>query len=154
LLLVVDDEATLLDVARLVLTKAGYRVHTATNGAEAVALYAQQPQGIHAVLMDMMMPVMGGAQTIQALRRLNPAVKVIAFSGLDAVAESDRAAAASAQAFLSKPYPIGDLLATVRSVLDAGLPRTDEKGQQGDGRKPEPGKGAPEVFEASTPRVS
>ena len=69
-----DDEAVLLQMAKLVLTRAGYQVLTAFNGAEAVALYARQPQAIQAVLMDMMMPVMDGAQTIQALRRLNPAV--------------------------------------------------------------------------------
>jgi PAS domain S-box-containing protein len=118
LLLVVDDEAALLQVARLALTKAGYRVVTATNGAEAVALYAQQPQAIQAVLMDMMMPVMGGAQTIQALRRLNPVVKVIAFSGLFTAAGGQRASVAGVQAVLPKPYTVRDLLTTVRAVLD------------------------------------
>jgi PAS domain S-box-containing protein len=119
LLLVVDDEDALVDIATLVLTKAGYRVLTAPNGAEAVALYAQQPQAIQAVLMDMHMPVMDGAQTIQELRRLSPAVKIIAFSGLAPVAASDQAMAGT-QAMLAKPYTVRDLLATVRSVLDAG----------------------------------
>jgi PAS domain S-box-containing protein len=120
LLLVVDDEAALLNIARLTLTKAGYCVLTATNGAEAVALYTQQSQAIQAVLMDMMMPVMSGAQTIHALRRLNPAVKVIAFSGLFANTTSDQANTPAVQAVLPKPYTVQALLATVRSVLDAG----------------------------------
>src|SRR5262249_26697395 len=117
LLLVVDDEAALLHVARLVLTEAGYQVLTAPNGAEAVALYSQQAQAIQAVLMDMMMPVMSGAQTVQALRRLNPAVKVIAFSGLYTGAATDQAVVTAVQAVLPKPYTIPALLATVRSVL-------------------------------------
>jgi PAS domain S-box-containing protein len=121
LLLVVDDEAVLLNVARLVLTKAGYRVLTASNGAEAVALYTQQGQSIQAVLMDMMMPVMGGAQTIVALRRLDPAAKIIAFSGLYTGAPADQALVAGAQALLPKPYTVPVLLATVRTVLD-GVP--------------------------------
>jgi CheY-like chemotaxis protein len=140
LLLVVDDEAMLLDIAKLVLTKAGYRVLTASNGAEAVALYAQQSQSIHAVLMDMNMPVMGGLQTIQELRRLNPAVKIIAFSGLFNVAASDQVVVADVQAVLPKPYRARDLLTTLRSVLDA---RPDKPAQNGDSRNLEAGKGAP-----------
>jgi CheY-like chemotaxis protein len=128
LLLVVDDEVLLLQMTKLVLTKAGYRVLTAANGAEAVALYTQQPQPIQAVLLDMIMPVLGGGQTIPALRRLNPAVKVIAFSGLYAGAATDPAVVAGAQAVLPKPYAIPALLATVRSVLDAGsAPRGDSR---------------------------
>jgi CheY-like chemotaxis protein len=138
LLLVVDDEAALLHMTRLVLTKGGYRVVSAANGAEAVALYTQQSQAIQAVLTDMMMPVMSGAQTIQALRRLNPAVKVIAFSGLytgaTTGATADQAVAPAVQAVLPKPYTIPDLLATVRSVLDTGPARPGE---------PQPGKEAP-----------
>jgi CheY-like chemotaxis protein len=126
LLLVVDDEAPLLDIARLALTQAGYRVLCASNGAEAVALYAQQPQSIQAILTDMMMPVMGGAQTIQALRRLNPAVKIIVLSGLYtgkvAGATGDHMIAADVQAVLPKPYTVEELLATVRSVLDTERP--------------------------------
>jgi PAS domain S-box-containing protein len=131
-LLVVDDEPALLNIAKLVLTKAGYRVLTASNGVEAVPLYAQQPQSIQAVLMDMIMPDMDGAQTIKALRGLNPTVKVIGFSGLYSIAASDQAVVADVQAVLPKPYTVRDLLATVRSVLDAGPPGTDEKTQHGD----------------------
>jgi CheY-like chemotaxis protein len=123
----VDDEAALLHIARLALTKAGYRVLTVSSGAEAVALYAQQTQAIQAVVLDLMMPVMGGAQTIQALRRLNPAVKVIALSGLPTAAAGGQRDVADVQAVLPKPYTVRNLLATVRSVLDAGLAVTDTK---------------------------
>jgi two-component system cell cycle sensor histidine kinase/response regulator CckA len=124
LLLVVDDEATMLHIARLVLTGAGYRVLTAANGAEAVAVYTQQPEAIHAVLMDMMMPILGGAPTIEALRRLNPAVKVIAFTGVYTMAAGGPTVAADVQAVLPKPFNVRDLLATVRSVLDVGPAET------------------------------
>jgi PAS domain S-box-containing protein len=123
LLLVVDDEAVLLQMTRLVLTKAGYRVLTAANGAEAVAVYSQQSEAIQLVLLDMIMPVMGGMQAIQALRRLNPAVKVIAFSGLYAGAANDEGVVAGAQAVLPKPYAVSALLTAVRSLLDAGAAR-------------------------------
>jgi PAS domain S-box-containing protein len=143
LLLVVDDEAAILHIAKLVLTKAGYRVLTAANGAEAVALYAQQPQAIQAVLMDMIMPVMGGARTIQELRRLNPAAKVIAFSGLYSAAARDKATVPDVQAVLPKPYTVEDLVAAVASVLGAGPPGTDAKARHGDSQEPAPRMGKP-----------
>jgi PAS domain S-box-containing protein len=120
LLLVVDDEPSLLRMAEPVLKKAGYRVLTATNGAEAVAQFTRQPPAIQAVLLDMTMPVMGGAQTIGALRRLNPAVNVLAVSGLYAGGAGEQAVGAGAQAVLPKPYAVRDLLAAVRSLLDSG----------------------------------
>jgi two-component system, cell cycle sensor histidine kinase and response regulator CckA len=143
LLLIVDDEAAHLHIASLVLTQAGYRVLTASNGAEALTLYAEQPQGIHAVLMDMIMPVMGGAQAIQALRRLNPAVKIIAFTGLYTVGATGQAVVADVQAVLPKPYTVRNLLATVRSVLDARLAATEDVRQRGDALQPESGRAAP-----------
>jgi CheY-like chemotaxis protein len=126
LLLVVEDDPSLLLMARVALTKAGYRVATATNGAEALDVYAQQPQAIRAVLTDMMMPVMAGGPTIEALRQVNPAVKVITFSGLFTGAATDRTAVPGVQAVLPKPYSVRDLLTTVRGVLDAGPDRTNE----------------------------
>ncbi len=120
LLLLVDDDVALLNMAKVALTKVGgYRLLTAANGEEAVTLYAQQRHAIQAVLLDMLMPVMDGAKTIQALRRLNPDVRVIAFSGLYTGTAADRAGVPGVRATLPKPYTIPALLQTVRSVLDA-----------------------------------
>jgi len=81
--LVVDDEFSIRDITQQTLETFGYRVITANDGAEAVALYAQQVSEIALVLTDMMMPVMDGAATIQVLLRINPAVRIIAASGID-----------------------------------------------------------------------
>jgi nitrogen-specific signal transduction histidine kinase/CheY-like chemotaxis protein len=118
-LLVVDDEAALLHIARLTLTAAGYQVLTAGQGAEALALYAQRPGEIGAVLTDLMMPVLDGAATVRGLERLNPAVRVIVVSGLLTGEEAARAGGPAVKAFLPKPYTAEALLATVRSVLDS-----------------------------------
>jgi two-component system, cell cycle sensor histidine kinase and response regulator CckA len=119
LVLVVDDETALLHIAKLTLTAAGYHVLTAQDGGEAVALYAQRPQDIRAVLADLMMPVMDGAATVQALQRLNPAVRVIVFSGLLNGEETAQGLGTAVKAFLPKPYTVEALLSTVRSVLDS-----------------------------------
>jgi PAS domain S-box-containing protein len=119
LILVIDDEAAMLQIAKLTLTTAGYQVLTAQNGAEGVTLFAQQPWDVQLVLTDLVMPVMQGAAVIQALQRLNPTVRIIATSGLGAGAETGQAIVAGVKGFLPKPYTIEALLATVRSVLES-----------------------------------
>ena len=72
LILVVDDEAPLLEVANRTLEENGYKVLTARDGTEALALYAENKKEINAVLMDMMMPYLDGPATIRALQKLDP----------------------------------------------------------------------------------
>ena len=117
-ILVVDDEASVLTVTRQTLNAFGYRVITAADGAEAVALYAQNRNDINLVLTDMMMPVMDGPATIRALMRINPAARIIAASGLHANASLAKASGVGVKHFLIKPYTAGTLLKTLRLVLD------------------------------------
>jgi PAS domain S-box-containing protein len=119
LLLVVDDDPSLMHLAKVALTTAGYRVLTAKDGATAVGLYAKQTKEIRLVLTDLMMPVMEGAPTIQALRRLNPNVRIVVCSGLAGESEAAHSTALGAKAFLPKPYTVQALLTTVRDVLEA-----------------------------------
>jgi CheY-like chemotaxis protein len=129
LVLVVDDEFSIRDITQQTLAAFGYRVLTASEGAEAVELYAKHARDIAVVVTDMMMPVMGGVATIQALMRLNPSIKIIAASGLSASADVNRddnakAAKAGVKHFLPKPYSAQTLVQMVRDVLDeppAGL---------------------------------
>jgi two-component system cell cycle sensor histidine kinase/response regulator CckA len=117
-ILVVDDEAAIREIARQTLEDHGYRVLTANDGAEAVALYAEHKDEIKAVLTDTMMPYMDGPATIRALHRLNPQVKVIATSGLDANGGLVESATAGVKAFLSKPFTAEKLLLTLAEVLN------------------------------------
>ncbi len=127
LILVVDDEFSIRHITQQTLEAFGYRVITAGDGAEAVALYAQQAQQIAVVLTDMMMPVMDGAATIHVLMRINPSIKIIAVSGIDAGDNVARATQAGAQRFLLKPYTAETLLKVVREVLDQQDPTTGGK---------------------------
>jgi PAS domain S-box-containing protein len=116
LILVVDDEDQIRDITSSTLEKNGYRVLTASNGMEAIALYEQNRGEIKLVLMDMMMPVMDGLTGTQKLRKMNPELKIIAASGLT---EKDKLtkAAGTMNAFLLKPYTIEKLLRTIHEVL-------------------------------------
>jgi PAS domain S-box-containing protein len=118
LVLVVDDEPSIRDITRQTLEAFGYRVVTAGDGAEALALYTQHASEIALVLTDMMMPVMDGAATIQVLMRINPAIKIIAASGINSGDNITRASKAGVKHFLSKPYTAETLLKLCRDVLD------------------------------------
>jgi len=115
--LVVDDEAGIRKIAKRVLEAFGYRVLLASDGAEAIALYGQHQADIAVVLTDMMMPLMDGAATIQALVRLNPQVRIISASGLATDAQAAGAAAERVMAFLPKPYTAEELLGAIRAAL-------------------------------------
>ncbi|WP_019502337.1 PAS domain-containing sensor histidine kinase [Pseudanabaena sp. PCC 6802] len=81
-ILIVDDENAILQSAQVILEAYNYRVITASRGADAIEIYRDRQDEIHAVLMDMMMPEMDGINAIQALQAINPHVKIVATSGL------------------------------------------------------------------------
>lgn len=118
LILVIDDEATICEIAKGTLETYGYRAITASDGTEAVALYAQHKDEIKAVLTDMMMPYMDGPATIRALQKMNPQVKIIASSGLTDNSRATEAASAGVKIFLPKPYTADQLLNTLAELLN------------------------------------
>ena len=121
LVLVVDDEKAIRVVAQRTLEHFGYRVLTAVNGAEAVAVYRQEQDKIAAILIDMAMPVMDGPAAITVLRSINPQVKIISASGLDTVGGAHGTTGAGGRVFIPKPYTTEVLLQTLHRVLSADL---------------------------------
>lgn len=121
LILVVDDEETIRDITKTSLESHNYKAITASDGIEAIALYAEYQEKISVVLTDMVMPSMDGLTTIRTLQKINPQVKIIAVSGL---ATSDKVNAAhniGIQAFLPKPYTAKQLLQTISTVKSEKL---------------------------------
>ncbi len=127
MIMVVDDEMPVLVITQQTLEVFGYRVVTASDGAQAVSLYAQHAQEIALVLTDLMMPVMDGPMLIAALRRINPGVRVIAATGLKTSDLVKRAAALGVERFLNKPYSAETLLQAVQQEL-AAMPRESPPG--------------------------
>lgn len=116
--LLVDDEPPIRQVAQRTLERTGYHVLSAADGKEAMAIYAERGHEIDLVLTDMSMPVMDGPALIAALRRVNPHVRIIASSGLS-TAEGVGQDAGGVVPFLPKPYTADTMLRTVRDALDA-----------------------------------
>ena len=118
LVLLVDDELAIREITGATLETYGYRVITANDGAEAIALYAQHRNEIAVVVTDMMMPFMDGQATIRALQKLNPEVKVIAVSGLMQNHKSEELITNGGKIiFLHKPYTTEKLLKSLREML-------------------------------------
>lgn len=120
LILVVDDETSILDITKQTLLAFGYRVLTAEDGAQAISLYALQRDEVALVITDMMMPVMDGSALIRAMQRINPKVRVIAASGLKGNQDLARATSAGVKHFLPKPYSADMLLQLIDLVLRNG----------------------------------
>jgi CheY-like chemotaxis protein len=117
-ILVVDDETTILAITGQTLEDFGYRVLSASDGAEAVAIYAEKRNEIAVVLTDMMMPIMGGTSLVSVLLRINPAIKIVRSSGLASYGDGNRFLEAGVKYFLTKPYTAETLLKTIRAVLE------------------------------------
>lgn len=126
LVLVVDDEKSILAVARGVLESHGYRTLLAADGTEALAIFAQREQEIDAVLTDVLMPFMDGVTLVRALRRLRPQLPVIASTGQRERARLAELQALGVGAVLEKPYSADALLRLLHETLGPGREETAE----------------------------
>jgi PAS domain S-box-containing protein len=117
LVLVVDDEPSIVEITKETLEDHGYRVLTAQNGRMAVATYERHRGEIKAVLTDMSMPLMDGPTAIRSLLALDPDARIIACSGLRSDSGSEDVKGLKVKAFLTKPYTATALLSTLQKVL-------------------------------------
>ncbi|MDD5351109.1 MAG: response regulator, partial [Chthoniobacteraceae bacterium] len=121
--LIVDDEADILKIAGMVLSRHGYRIKTAGNGADALACLAKHPGDIKLIITDLMMPTMDGARLIGLIRRFGFHVPVIAASGYGGEAYREELKNLGVNTILKKPFDAGALLtATHRALTQAALP--------------------------------
>ena len=116
--LLVDDEDLVRELAKRILSRAGYTVLAATNGREALQVYEKDVKRISLVLLDLIMPEMDGKQCLKELLKLDPGARVLVASGYSADGPTKEALESGARWFVSKPYDMGQLLQTVRRVLD------------------------------------
>jgi PAS domain S-box-containing protein len=115
LVLVVDDEAAVREITKESLESYNYQVLLASDGVEAIAVYAKNHEKIAVVLVDMMMPNLDTSSTIRALRRIEPQVKIVAMSGLATNQEVIKAT--GVKAFLTKPFTTGEMLQALEDIL-------------------------------------
>ena len=119
-ILVVDDEPVLLELVGELLGELGYEILMAEDGLEALDIYEMRWGGIDLVLLDVVMPRMGGRETLNALRSINPSVKVIVCSGYLHETDVDGLSLRGVQGFLRKPYDRDKLTRAVWQALADG----------------------------------
>jgi PAS domain S-box-containing protein len=125
LLLIVDDEKPILQVAKALLEGHGYRVLTAGDATEALAIFALRKNEIKLVLTDLAMPLMDGIVLIRTLQKMKPKVRIIASTGRGGREQhDDELAGLNVRACLTKPYNKDKLLTTLHDALN---PQTDEQ---------------------------
>lgn len=117
LILVVDDETYIREMTKNSLENYNYRILSAGDASDAFALYVKYKQEISLVLIDIQMPSVDGFKTIKVLQRMNPDVKVIATSGIESNRQLLETNDIQVEAFLSKPYSLGELLEKIKAVL-------------------------------------
>jgi len=116
-ILVIDDETSICEIGRNTLEAHGYQVLTASDGAEGLAIYAENQEKISCVLTDMMMPFLDGIATIRALHKINPLVKIIASSGISNHRSEAENAGPGVLGFLPKPYTAEKLLRILDELI-------------------------------------
>ena len=121
-ILLVDDDDRIREMGRQIIEMGGYQVLTARSGEEALVMYAAHAQEIALVILDLVMPGMGGNRCLQKLLLIDPDVKVIVASGYSSSGLTIDEAGTGARGFIKKPYDVKDILASIRQVLDGGRP--------------------------------
>jgi CheY-like chemotaxis protein len=118
LILVVDDEEPIREFAKDVLEGNGYRIILAENGVQAVRILEEYDGEISLVLLDMVMPKMGGHETFLRMKAGNPKIRVLLSTGYSQNGEAQAILDSGVKGFIQKPYKPNTLLSKVRSVID------------------------------------
>jgi PAS domain S-box-containing protein len=117
-ILLIDDEESIRDLGSQILSRFGYTVLTASDGESGLEQYQKGEGKIDLVILDLIMPGMGGRRCLEELLRMNPKVKVVIASGYSVDGHTREALEAGAKNSVSKPYAIRQMLKMVRDVLD------------------------------------
>jgi two-component system cell cycle sensor histidine kinase/response regulator CckA len=115
--LLVDDEETIVEVIEKALLLTGYKVLVARGGEEAVQVFKKNRERIDIVILDMIMPGMGGGKVFDALRAIQPGVKVVLSSGYSIDGEASQIMARGCNGFIQKPFGIKELSQKIREVM-------------------------------------
>jgi two-component system cell cycle sensor histidine kinase/response regulator CckA len=118
-ILLVEDEELVLDIGRQMLERLGHRVVVARSGAEALAIYERDPGAIDLIILDMIMPGMGGGAVFDRLKAIRPEVAVLLSSGYSLSGQAADIMRRGCRGFIQKPFTIGQLDQKIREVAVA-----------------------------------
>ncbi len=118
-ILLVDDEEIIRNLAKDILEFKGYRIVLARDGFEAINIYKQANKNIDLVILDMIMPKLGGKETFRKLKEINPSIKCILSSGYTKETIAREILEEGVLGFVQKPYRVSELSSIVRTAIDS-----------------------------------
>ena len=113
----IDDDDMIVDVSEQILNSSGYDVVSAKSGKEAIEVYKENHSRIDMVILDMILPDMGGGDTYDRLKEINPEVKVLLASGYDIDYQGRDIMERGCDGFIQKPFNMNELLEKIRGIL-------------------------------------
>jgi len=116
-ILLVDDEEIIIDVSVQLLEKLGYEVLVARNGREAIEMYKKNKDKVAIVILDMVMPGMGGGEAYARLREIDSSVKVLLSSGYSMDGQAAEILTHGCDGFIQKPFKLNDLSNNLREII-------------------------------------
>jgi len=129
-ILIIDDEVSVCEIARDMLTSLGYTVYTEHDGKAGVEMYATHQATIDLILLDINMPVLGGKDTFELLRSINPHCRIVIVTGYGRGVIETSKFPGGVNGFMQKPFQIETLAAKVREVLDRKIPQPEQTTDQ------------------------
>jgi two-component system cell cycle sensor histidine kinase/response regulator CckA len=116
--LLADDNEAILEVGKDLLETLGYRVIIARDGKEAIEVYRKDQEDIDFVLLDMVMPNMGGGEAYDRMKEINPNIKVLLSSGYSIDGQATEILERGCNGFIQKPFRMNDLSEKIWEILD------------------------------------
>jgi len=117
-ILLVDDEEMVADIGQKMLQKLGYRVILAESGRKAIKKFEKLHSRIDLVILDMIMPEMGGSETFDELKAIAPDIKVLLSSGYSLDGQASQIMKRGCNGFIQKPFSLKHFSQKVREILD------------------------------------
>lgn len=118
--LLVDDEDMITDVGKRLLERLGYEVLTAQSGKKAIQIYKKNKDQVDLVILDMVMPDMGGKETYDRLKEINPDIKILLSSGYTINGGAREVMDQGCNGFIQKPFNLKELSQGIREILNKG----------------------------------
>jgi two-component system cell cycle sensor histidine kinase/response regulator CckA len=116
-ILLIDDEEMIIKVGEELLQELGYKVIAARSGEEAIKLYNKNQDKIDLVVMDMIMPGMGGGETFDRLKAINPDIKVLLSSGYSINGQASKILERGCDGFIQKPFNLNQLSEKIQGII-------------------------------------
>ena len=118
---IVDDEHMILDVGKEMLTALGYEVMLAESGKQALKVFKESQDKIDLVILDLIMPDMGGGEVYHEMKQINPNVKALLSSGYSIDGRANEILKRGCDGFIQKPFNVKELSSKLREILDKHL---------------------------------